>query len=119
MVPLLTILLSCSGLASWRPYPSESNSVGFPFRAISCAAFAGAAAASWPSASFAARNADSASTLATGRAPGRPESWLARATTPTLITAGASSATTAARPQRSFATPAPIAHASAGSSVAR
>ncbi|WP_027005569.1 hypothetical protein [Conexibacter woesei] len=88
-------------------------------RAISCAAFAGAAAASWPAASLLSRNLESASTLAAGSAPGRPESWLALATTPTLTTAGTSNASNAALPQRKRAAPAPIAHATAGSSVAR
>jgi hypothetical protein len=88
-------------------------------RAISCAAFAGAAAASWPTASSLSKNAESASTRLAGSAPGRPESWLALATTPTLTTAGTSNATNAALPHRSRAAPAPIAHATAGSSVAR
>jgi hypothetical protein len=65
------------------------------------------------------RKRASASTRAAGSAPGRPESWLARATTPTLTIAGTINATNNVRLHRSRAAPAPIAQAIAGSSVAR
>jgi hypothetical protein len=44
--PAATAAASRAGVTSWRPLPSERISTGRPSRAISCAALAGALAAS-------------------------------------------------------------------------